>query len=1379
MTIPFRREKLTVISTYGLAACNIAAALSVHKPIGAWNTMGNTPAIRNPRAVEPGDPGPTLEHSVVDKGLHDPVSVRVDGDELEREAVQIRTDAYEKTAPVSKPVPLLGNRGLVGSHGSLKVEDLVNESKLEEQEVEAYEESYVPLNFARERVQTMLQEMQHNREVNLLAFAEVQDCHELIYHEMRQKYEDYVETLKSKSLACIDNYKRALHDSRKSMNEKEIRHKRTQDALQTRVEEYQQAQEELQKKLTELQQELDSIPKEPPSPEKIEVPVHVPLPTIDPRLPILIANVEKLSLLRRPDLLDEYMGLERSRADSLERKEELASHDEAIGVLLAKAEESPGPDLSLMQASIVEAQDEALPNLPGTGGREHATDANLAHPEESSQNIKELEVKTLGVQMETQSPGKLPESGSDETVKRDDTTISSNVDMTNTSINTEEKQDPSSKEIPDTKDLVTAEKKEAEAVPVDPESKQADESITKTQNVEESQETKSQEPLPQEILETKIEEKTVEEEKASEDLESPSKQTKAGTEHRRPSADVLSDNRQVELEEKLIAKIEEQQKKIRHLEHKLKKLKSKGEAENAEAIAKIEPKLEKRQQYLATLREQLGVFQNMRSPGDDDDDEEESFPKIESSSGSSMQKSASQESASSNNIKADEEKFESSKKDSINEAVMESQKKNIEDSKDIESSSKTDRVSSLSKSDSSAKSLSHDSSAVTSSTTSMGTTSSMENDLESAEVHRSKNEKEEGLSELEEKISAASDDGPKSHDQASTKSNAQDKKLLKRLKEKEKEIEELTEQLREAQEQVSANESADTGSTKNGSKDDAAGAEGGAAKRYMEKLKAAEKKLKETEKLAKESKSKASRLEKELEKVQRQGGGDGGGRGGDGNSAKLKKELEDLKKKQKKQADEIEKTHAKAVRALEAQLSSTTEEATKLSQSLEAANATAKALQEKAILADQLEKENENLRQVAEEVSTLRKSVDAMTEERAELESLYLKEQKLRKEYWNKMEDMKGKIRVFARCRPMAQYELDRNCTQVVSFPDEFTVDVDSHKGLKSFVYDQCFGPDSTQDQIFEDTNNLIQSSLDGYNVCVFAYGQTGSGKTFTMVGSKEHPGLVRRSVTEIFAHREKSKATNDLTIKLYILEIYLDNLVDLLYTVLKKADPKLVPAQPPHLDIKKDQKGVVFVRGAQVVTVDSAEELLDFFDRANASRKVASTKMNAGSSRSHLVFSLILENTNKASKKTSIGKLSLVDLAGSERQDKTGATDERLKEAMSINKSLSALGDVISALSSGENFIPYRNNVLTQLMSDSLGGNAKTLMFVNISPANYNAEETVSSLTYASRVKLIKNNTTKSQQDEQVGVLRKLIREMMHEGKTPDPDLLKTLDLD
>ena len=194
---------------------------------------------------------------------------------------------------------------------------------------------------------------------------------------------------------------------------------------------------------------------------------------------------------------------------------------------------------------------------------------------------------------------------------------------------------------------------------------------------------------------------------------------------------------------------------------------------------------------------------------------------------------------------------------------------------------------------------------------------------------------------------------------------------------------------------------------------------------------------------------------------------------------------------------------------------------------------------------------------------------------------------------------------------------------------------------------------------------------------------------------------------------KEAQKNGSQFTVTAYMLELYNDKLVDLLN------NPK---AKPEELQIKKDEKGMVFIQGATLVPASDPAELQAIMDKGNARRHTSQTNMNDQSSRSHLIFAMILETVIKGSKTKVVGKMSLVDLAGSERVKKTDASGERLQEAQSINKSLSALGDVIAALSAGEKFVPYRNNKLTLLMSDSLGGNAETLMFVNFSPADYNA---------------------------------------------------------
>ncbi|KAL8610796.1 hypothetical protein ACOMHN_016779 [Nucella lapillus] len=402
----------------------------------------------------------------------------------------------------------------------------------------------------------------------------------------------------------------------------------------------------------------------------------------------------------------------------------------------------------------------------------------------------------------------------------------------------------------------------------------------------------------------------------------------------------------------------------------------------------------------------------------------------------------------------------------------------------------------------------------------------------------------------------------------------------------------------------------------------------------------------------------------------------------------------------------------------------------------------------------------------ASKVKHLETENKKLTEENKVLTENFNSERVLRKKYYNMVEDMKGKIRVYARARPLSSGEKERGNVSVVKSPDEFSVQVMSQRGQKEFQYDQVFLEDSTQEKVFEDTNNLIQSAVDGYNVCIFAYGQTGSGKTFTMIGDRDQrfPGVAPRAFERIFELAKENRGKFDMCVTTYMLELYNDKLIDLF------SRPN--PYDEDKLDIKKDKKGMVFVQGAVVKEATNSKELFALFEEGSKNRHVACTKMNAESSRSHLVIGIVLESTNRATGNVLKGKLSLVDLAGSERVGKTGATADQLKEAMSINKSLSALGDVISALSSEQQFIPYRNNKLTMLMQDSLGGNAKTLMFVNISPADYNSDETVISLTYASRVKLITNDASKNADNKEIARLKAVVAKLKSGEKVEEEDV-------
>mmetsp|Transcript_36270 Transcript_36270/g.84372 ORF Transcript_36270/g.84372 Transcript_36270/m.84372 type:complete len:242 (+) Transcript_36270:177-902(+) len=223
------------------------------------------------------------------------------------------------------------------------------------------------------------------------------------------------------------------------------------------------------------------------------------------------------------------------------------------------------------------------------------------------------------------------------------------------------------------------------------------------------------------------------------------------------------------------------------------------------------------------------------------------------------------------------------------------------------------------------------------------------------------------------------------------------------------------------------------------------------------------------------------------------------------------------------------------------------------------------------------------------------------------------------------------------------------------------------------------------------------------------------------------------------------------------MFELYRDDLVDLLV-------PKSRSRALPALDIKKDTRGSVYVENAASREAGGAADLLKAIADGQERRHVASTKMNADSSRSHLIFTIAIESCNKKTKQVATGKLTLCDLAGSERLKRTEVTGEQVKEAQSINKSLSALGDVIEALTKNSKHVPYRNHKLTQLLSDSLGGNAKTLMFVNCSPALGNAEETGAALGYATRAKLIMNKVERNQDSQEVARLKKVIQVMSQE---------------
>jgi hypothetical protein len=575
--------------------------------------------------------------------------------------------------------------------------------------------------------------------------------------------------------------------------------------------------------------------------------------------------------------------------------------------------------------------------------------------------------------------------------------------------------------------------------------------------------------------------------------------------------------------------------------------------------------------------------------------------------------------------------------------------------------------------------------------------------------------------------------------------------LKKKVASGEKEVANLKTQLSEARKEakVAREEAAqaESAAKKASTRIAAAAPSKAEAKKEADKAKREKKALDDLRARAKKAESERDGLAKQLSDAEKAVAS--AERRGQGEAEKIAAELAAAEKTAKRESTKLTKDLGAAVKRgdeLEAERDALKQERNELKTQVAKVGELGKEVEE-------LRVEAARAKEMEAEMAEARASVDDMS-------TKYKKEVILRKQYWNMMEDMKGKVRVYCRTRPMSGSEKERGCTSVVNFPDTFTIDVTTEKGDKSFVFDQCFGPASTQEEVFADTERLIQSAFDGFNVCIFAYGQTGSGKTWTMSGSPEMPGITARAISKLFALIDESAGNCTATVSAHMVEIYNDQLRDLLFRARNSKNKKALAA-PPKLDIKVDKKGWVHIKNAHVDKAAGVAELLDIFDAGNGARAVGSTKMNSESSRSHSVFSIMLEIYNRTTKKTTRGKLSLVDLAGSERAGKTGATADRLREAQSINKSLSALGNVISALSSGEKHIPYRDNLLTRLMQDSLGGTAKTLMFCCCSPADYNDEETISTLVYAARVKLITNTAKKEEDSAEVTRLKRIIKRL------------------
>uniref|UniRef100_A0AAQ4RPQ7 Kinesin-like protein n=1 Tax=Gasterosteus aculeatus aculeatus TaxID=481459 RepID=A0AAQ4RPQ7_GASAC len=353
-------------------------------------------------------------------------------------------------------------------------------------------------------------------------------------------------------------------------------------------------------------------------------------------------------------------------------------------------------------------------------------------------------------------------------------------------------------------------------------------------------------------------------------------------------------------------------------------------------------------------------------------------------------------------------------------------------------------------------------------------------------------------------------------------------------------------------------------------------------------------------------------------------------------------------------------------------------------------------------------------------------------------------------------------VKVVVRCRPFNQKEKMMSHKQAV-IVDEIrgTITVNKlespHEPPKSFTFDTVFGPDSKQLDVYNLTARpIVDSVLEGYNGTIFAYGQTGTGKTFTMEGVRAVPelrGIIPNSFAHVFGHIAKAEGDTRFLVRVSYLEIYNEEVRDL-----------LGKDQLQRLEVKERPDIGVYIKDLSSYVVNKADDMDRIMTMGHKNRSVGATNMNEHSSRSHAIFTITIECSEKGvdgNQHVRMGKLHLVDLAGSERQGKTGATGQRLKEATKINLSLSTLGNVISALVDGKStHVPYRNSKLTRLLQDSLGGNSKTMMCANIGPADYNYDETISTLRYANRAKNIKNKA-RINEDPKDALLRQFQKEI------------------
>eukprot|EP00033_Pygsuia_biforma_P002681 GCRY01002962.1.p1 GENE.GCRY01002962.1~~GCRY01002962.1.p1 ORF type:complete len:710 (-),score=213.57 GCRY01002962.1:424-2553(-) len=350
---------------------------------------------------------------------------------------------------------------------------------------------------------------------------------------------------------------------------------------------------------------------------------------------------------------------------------------------------------------------------------------------------------------------------------------------------------------------------------------------------------------------------------------------------------------------------------------------------------------------------------------------------------------------------------------------------------------------------------------------------------------------------------------------------------------------------------------------------------------------------------------------------------------------------------------------------------------------------------------------------------------------------------------------MSTNVKVAVRLRPFNQREKERNAALCMEMPTPQQTIITNPETSKKYTYtfDHSYWLDTPQEVVYTDLGvPLLESAFAGYNATIFAYGQTGAGKSYSMTGNESARGIIPQMNKDIFAKIEEAPSSMKYLVTVSFLEIYREEVKDLLNPSGK------------DLKVREHPKLGVYVEHLAELVVKSHQDVMRLMDQGNHIRAVASTNMNDTSSRSHSVFTVKIAAKDEDNEHGGYhAKINLVDLAGSERQASTGATGDRLKEGAAINKSLSALGNVINALADPKKkakFIPYRDSKLTRILQESLGGNTKTVMLAALSPADINFDETHSTLQYANRAKNICNKAVKNE-DENARIIRELREEV------------------